>query len=92
MVRLMLLQWFTAKRVNKLKSDAAAYQAQLIQQSGGVPQDLDAKVMDFVNNYELFSAAERAELQKVSASNKSVVDRLSLSDEDNAVLDDILSR
>lgn len=81
-----------AKRVNKLKSDAAAYQAQLIQQSGGVPQDLDAKVMDFVNNYELFSAAERAELQKVSASNKSVVDRLSLSDEDNAVLDDILSR
>lgn len=55
------------QRINRMKVDAARYQAQLIQQHGGVvPADLDSRMLEFVNGYQLYSPEEREQVKKVA--------------------------
>ena len=84
------------QRLNKMKRDIATEQARIRAENGGrIPRDLDSQLMRFADNYELFTDAERAELEQITIDSKSLVERAgSLFDipENSQKLDEILSR
>ena len=53
-----------ARRLNQFKRDIAQEQARIISEGdGGVPINLDARLMTFANGYDMFTASERKEIR-----------------------------
>lgn len=86
-------------RLNKMKRGIADEQRRIISENGGVPTDIDSRLLEFANNYEFFSGAERQELAELSGGNVPLTERvlnLGIPDadltEDERVLRNILTR
>jgi len=59
------------RRLNKFRFDLAQEQARIIQEnSGQVPIDLDARLLDFANNYKVFTPEEKTHLESLAANAK----------------------
>lgn len=72
-----------AKKVNKFKRDIASEQARIISQNGGVvPTDLDKKLMDYANNYDLLTKTERKQLTQLQNEKSDNTDIGGISDDD----------
>jgi hypothetical protein len=55
------------KKMNKIKVDMAKKQQQIIRENKGVvPYDLDERMMDFVDKYQMFSKEELSDIKKAS--------------------------
>jgi hypothetical protein len=56
-----------SQKFNNLKMETAKYQQKLIRENGNrVPADLDEKVLEFVDNYKMFSEEEMSEMKQLS--------------------------
>ena len=52
------------QRYNKMSMDVANYQQQIIAQNNGAPPaDLDTKLMDYVNDYQILTPDEKTEIE-----------------------------
>ena len=56
------------KRKNQMRIDLADEQARLIEENDGqIPANLDSKLLEFANDYNLFNSAERRVLEKMNS-------------------------
>jgi hypothetical protein len=56
-----------SQKFNNLKMETAKYQQKLIRENGNrVPADLDEKVLEFVDNYKMFTEEEMSEMKQLS--------------------------
>ena len=57
------------KKINKMKIDLARYQGKLIKENGGkMPMDLETKMLDYANAYEIFTEEERKRMGDMAGS------------------------
>lgn len=56
------------RKLNGMKIDIAKEQARIIQESKGIPFDLDARILDFANKLVLFTDEEKREIETLSGS------------------------
>lgn len=59
------------RQYNRLRKDVAIRQAQIIEANNGVvPLNLEKQLMEYVNEYQLFTDSERAQIEKFMKSGK----------------------
>ena len=78
-------------RKNQMTRDIAAEQTRVISESGGVPRDLDQRLIEFANNYEFFTPMERNVLEQMRTEGESLIERLTAPDGVSQELWDVMT-